>query len=340
MTGKWIKMLLRLLVVSVLALSSPMHAETLPSEVRFAYAGGPRVWILGKIDGAFDQAFGTRVKWIPFNSGADVLTLFAAKEIDIARFGSSPAAAGIARKLPIEVIGTPEIIATSERLIARKGINKLKDLEGRTVAFPANSTAQYAFEVAVKLAGVERGKIKSLALKPAEIVAAWKRNDIDAAYVWGPFSQQLESDGGKEIFATRDLQKDGVLIFNNFAGRKEFAEKYPDLVVKFLRVVQDKVDQYRKDPEGSAQHIAKHLDIPLDTARSTLAGLEYPSIAERLTPAYIGNDTTKHNSRVTRSYRDAASFLAEIGELRKAEVPDSSAPARNTTFLQRALAGK
>lgn len=88
--GKWIKMLLRLLVVSVLALASPMHAETLPSEVRFAYAGGPRVWILGKIDGAFDQAFGARVKWIPFNSGADVLTLFAARAIDIARFGSSP----------------------------------------------------------------------------------------------------------------------------------------------------------------------------------------------------------------------------------------------------------
>jgi taurine transport system substrate-binding protein len=166
MLAKWIEMLLYFLVVSVLALSSSVHAETLPSEVRFAYAGGPRVWILGKIDSAFDKAFGTRVKWIPFNSGADVLTLFAAKEIDIARFGSSPAAAGIARGLPIEVIGTPEIIATSERLIARKGINKLKDLEGRTVAFPANSTAQYAFEVAVKLAGVERKKIKSLALKP------------------------------------------------------------------------------------------------------------------------------------------------------------------------------
>ena len=59
-----------------------------------------------------------------------------------------------------------------------------------------------------------------------------------------------------------------------------------------------------------------------------------------MTPAHTGNDKTKHNSRVTRSYRDAASFLAEIGELRKAEVPDSYAPARNTTFLQRALAGK
>ena len=331
---------LLLAAVSLLAVlaSSPASAEAPPSEVRFAYAGGPRVWILGKIDGSFEQAFGTKVKWIPFNSGADVLTLFAAKEIDIARFGSSPAAAGIARKLPIEVIGTPEIIATSERLIARKGIASLKELEGKTVAYPANSTAQYAFEVAARLAKVDRSKIKTVALKPAEIVSAWKRNDIDAAYVWGPFSHQLEGDGGKEIFATRDLQKDGILVFNNFVVRKEFAERHPDLVVKFLRVVQDKVDQYKKDPEGSAQLIARHLDIPPDTARSTLAGLEYPSLAEQLTPAFIGNGENKADSRITRSYKDSADFLAQIGEIRKEDVPASYAPFINTVYLQRAAA--
>jgi taurine transport system substrate-binding protein len=67
---------------------SAVHAENVPPEVRFAWAGGPRVWILGKIDKSFDQAFGAPVKWIPFATGADVLSLFAAKEIDIARFGS------------------------------------------------------------------------------------------------------------------------------------------------------------------------------------------------------------------------------------------------------------
>lgn len=340
MLKKLFKNVLALTILASSTLPSFAHAEPVPAEVRLAYAGGPRVWILGKIDGAFEQAFGTKVKWVPFASGADVLSLFAAKEIDIARFGSSPAAAGIARKLPIEVIGTPEIIATSERLIARKGIASLKDLEGKTVAFPANSTAQYAFEVAVKLAKVDRSKIKGLALKPAEIVAAWKRKDIDAAYVWGPFTQQLEGDGGKEIFATRDLQKDGVLVFNNFVVRKEFAEKNPELVAKFLKVVQDKVDQYKKDPEGSAQQIAKHLEIPVETARGTLAGLQYPSLSEQLTPAFIGNDTSKAGSRITKAYKDTANFLAEIGDLRKADIPESYAPAINTTFLQRAASGK
>ncbi|GHU31614.1 taurine-binding protein [Betaproteobacteria bacterium] len=311
-------------------------AEPLPEEVRFCYAGGPRTWILGKIDGSFDKSFGTKVKWIPFGTGADVLTLFAANEIDIARFGSSPVAAGIARKLPIEVIGAPEIITTLDRLIARKGINSLKELEGKTVAYPANSTAQYAFEVAIRLAKVDRSKIKAVALKPSDIVAAWKRNDIDAAYVWGPFNQQLEADNGKEIFATRDLQKDGVLIFNNYAVRKEFAEKYPEIVTKFLRITQEKVDQYKKDPEGSAQLISKHLDIPLDTVRSTLAGMEHPSLNEQLTTAFIGNESSKANSNVTKAYKDAAEFLAQIGELRKEDVPSSYAPFINTIFLQRA----
>jgi taurine transport system substrate-binding protein len=89
--------------------------------------------------------------------------------------------------------------------------------------------------------------------------------------------------------------------------------------------------------EGSAQSIAKHLDIPLETARDTLAGLQYPSIAEQLTPAFIGDKTSKSASRITKSYRDTAEFLAQIGEVRKEEIPASYAPFVNTRFLQRAL---
>ncbi|MCV2217094.1 taurine ABC transporter substrate-binding protein [Thauera sp. Sel9] len=326
------------LLLSLSAL--PAWSQASAPEVRLAWAGGPRVWVLGKIDGSFDKAFGTETKWVQFASGADVLSLFAAKEIDIARFGSSPAAAGIARKLPIELIGTPEIIATAERLIAREGIHDLKGLEGRTVAYPANSTAQYAFEQAIKQAKVDRSKIKALTLKPAEIVAAWQRGDIDAAYVWGPFTQQLEANGGRQLYATKDLQKHDVLVFNNFVVRKEFAEQHPELVARFLRVVQDKVEQYKNDEEGSVQAIAKHLDIPADTVRSTLGGLEYPSLQEQLTPAFIGDEKTKDSSLIAKAYKDSAEFLASIGELRKQEIPANYGPHINTTYLQRAAAGK
>lgn len=329
-------------LLSPIVVAVDARAADVPAEVRFAYAGGPRVWILGKIDKSFDKALGTTVKWVPFATGADVLTLFAAKEIDIARFGSSPAVAGISRKLPIEIIAVPEVIATSERLIGRssKGVAGLKDLEGKAVGYPPNSTAQYALEAALKVNRIDKSRIKLVPLKPAELVAAWKRGDIDAAYVWGPFSQQLEADGGREIFATRQLQKDGYLIYNNFVVRKEFADKYPDLVVAFLRTYQQKLDEYKRDPAGSAAAIARHLDIPLDSARSTLGGLEYPSLQEQLTAAYLGSGAGIASGGIARATKDTAQFLVEIGELRKSDVPDSFAPAINSKYLSRAVAGQ
>jgi taurine transport system substrate-binding protein len=333
-----------LLAAATLSFSSTaLLAQNLPPEVRLAWAGGPRVWVLGKIDKSFDKAFGTNVRWVQFATGADVLSLFAAKEIDIARFGSSPAAAGIARKLPIEIIGVPEVIATSERLIGRgaKGVNSLKDIEGKAVGYPANSTAHYALEAAIKANKLDKSKIRLVPLKPAEIVAAWKRGDIDAAYVWGPFSQQLEAEGGKEIFATKQLQKDGYLVYNNFVVRTEFAQKYPELVVRFLRTYQEKLDQYQKDPEGSTVAIAKHLDIPVDTARSVLQGLEHASLTQQVSPVFLGNGSgaggTTPQAGITRAAKDTANFLAEIGEIRKADIPESYAPFINSSYAVRAL---
>lgn len=318
--------------------AAPAPSHDTPKEVRFAYAGGPRVWILGKIDKSFDKAFGSEVKWIPFNSGADVLTLFAAKEIDIARFGSSPAVAGFSRKLPIELFGLEGLIATSERLIAKEGIVTLKDLEGKTVGFPPNSTAQYALEAAIAINKLNKSKINLVALKPAELVSAWERGDIDAAYVWGPFSQQLEAKKGHQLFATQDLKKDNVLVYNNFVVRKEFAEKYPQILVQFLKTYQEKVDQYQKDPLAASKLIAEHLNLDVQTVSTTLAGIEYISLRDQLTPAYFGHDrASTEKSGIAKATLDTAKFLVEIGELRKSDVPASFVPNINTHFLSEAV---
>ncbi|HXZ09870.1 MAG TPA: glycine betaine ABC transporter substrate-binding protein [Paraburkholderia sp.] len=315
---------------------SGARAEDVPAEVRLAWAGAPRVWVLARADGSFDKAFGTKVRWVQFATGADVLALFASNAIDIARFGSSPAVAGITQRLPIEVIGVPEVIATSERLTVRPNIHSINELEGKTVAYPPNSTSQYALEAAIKVYHLDRSKIKLVPLKPAEIVAAWKRGDIDAAYAWDPASQELAAAGGHEILVTKQLQKDGYLIYNNFVVRKAFAEQYPKLVATFLRVYQQKVDEYHQDPERAAQIIAKNIDQPLDSVRRTLAGLEYPSIADQLSPAYLGNGANTAQSGIAKAMSDTAQFLVDVGQLRRDTVPPSFAPAIDTSFLKEA----
>lgn len=328
-------------VVATMLGALTARAEEVPPEVRLSLLGSPRVWLLGKVDGSYEKAFGTKVRWVPFTSGAEALTLLAAKEVDIVRFGSSPAVAGIVRKLPIEIVAVSGVIATSERLIARKGIAGLRSLEGKTVGYPPNSTAHYALEAAIKVNGLDKSKIKLVPLKPAELVAAWKRGDIDAAYVWGPFNQQLEADGGQEILVTKQLQKSGYFIYNNFAVRKEFAEKYPSIVTKLLKVYQEKLDQYHKDPDGTARILAEHLNVPFDVAKSTINGLEYPAVKEQLSTQWLGKggaDTAK--SGIAKAMKDTANFLAEIGEIRKDDIPASFEPYINTRFLKGAAGVK
>ncbi|MDR1946350.1 MAG: ABC transporter substrate-binding protein [Desulfovibrio sp.] len=332
--------LLRIIVLAVLSTAfTPfaVHAaaSAKPAKVRLAYLNGPRPWILGKADGSFEKALGVPVKWVNFASGPDALKAVAAGEIDIARAGSVPVAAALARKLPIEVIAVSGVIDSSERLIARKEIAAVKDLEGRTVTYPAGSTAHYALLAAFKVNGVDASKVKQAPLKPADEVAAWKRGDVDAAYVWGPFSNQLEAEGGHELLKSGQLQKDGYYLFNVYVVSKKFAAAYPETVSAFLRAFKDTVNRYKADPDAAAAIIARELGQDVSAAKQTLAGLDFPDIKEQLDAKWLGQN--KGESGISKSFADTAQFLATLGELSRRDVPASFAPFINTAYIAGAV---
>ncbi|MDR3174947.1 MAG: ABC transporter substrate-binding protein [Desulfovibrio sp.] len=326
-------------LVVLTALFAPVAAfaaaPAKPAEIRLAYLNGPRPWILGKADGSFEKALKIPVKWVNFSSGPDALKAVAAGEIDIARVGSVPVAAALARKLPIEVIAVSGVIDSSERLIARREITSVKGLEGRTVTYPAGSTAHYALLAAFKVYGVDAAKVKQAPLKPADELAAWKRGDVDAAYVWGPFSNQLEAAGGHELLKSGQLQKDGYYLFNVYVVSKKFAAAHPEAVSLFLRVFRDTVRRYKADPDAVAAIIAKELGQDVAAAKQTLAGLEFPDIQEQLAPTWLGDN--KGESGISKSFADTARFLADLGELSRRDIPDSFAPYINTAYIAGAV---
>jgi taurine transport system substrate-binding protein len=63
--------------------------------------------------------------------------------------------------------------------------------------------------------------------------------------------------------------------------RKAFAEQYPQVVTAFLRVHQQKVDEFKQDPERAAAIVAKEVGAPVTTAANTLGGLEYPTLSQQ-----------------------------------------------------------
>lgn len=315
------------------ALSPAVLAADVPDEVRLGWFGGPRPWVIGKAEGLFEKRLGTKIKWIQFPSGAAALTTIAAKQVDISRFGSTPTVAAIVRKLPIEMIAVSGVIATSERLIARNGINSVGDLTGKKVAYPPGSTAHYALMASFKAFNVDASKVKLFAMKPNEMVAAWQRGDIDAGFVWGPFSHRMEADGGHELVATRDLQKYGYYVWNDYIVRKEFAEKYPDIVVKFLRTFQETVDRYNQNTDKEVRLVAEHLSQKFESAKDTMAGLQFVDLKEQLTTEWLGGNP----GPIAKAMRDSANFLAELGEIRNRDIPENFQPYINTTYMEQAV---
>jgi taurine transport system substrate-binding protein len=315
------------------------QAEAKPPGIRLGVATIPKIWAAGRYDGSYDKELGVASKWVTYDSGAVLLPMFAAGEVDLAILGSPPICASIARKLPIKLIGVPEIINTSERLIGRENIRTLKDLEGKRVAFPGASTLHYALEAALKANGVDSSKVRRLTLGQAEIVAAWRRGDIDAAYLAGPFWSDLLANGGHQVIASGELQPK-TYVWNGVIVRNEFAEKYPGTVAKTLQTMQAMYNRYKADNAGFAEQLAKNFSANPEATKQSLAGLIYPTFEEQLTPKYLGSGTDTATAPIVKSMDDTGRFLAELGEIRSDSVPRSYAPYVDVALMRRAFPAK
>ena len=63
-------------------------------------------------------------------------------------------------------------------------------------------------------------------MQPPQIVAAWARGDIDAAYVWPPALTEI-AKSGKIIADSEQIGKASVPTFDGLVADRAWAEKTP-----------------------------------------------------------------------------------------------------------------
>jgi taurine transport system substrate-binding protein len=311
------------------------QAEAKPAVVRVGLVTIPKIYAAGRFDGTFDKALGVPTKWVTADGASVLLPMVAAGELDLCFLGSPAIAVSVTRKLPITIVGAPEIINTSERLIARENIRSVRDLEGKRVAAPGASSMHYGLERTLAANHVDSSKVRHLMLAQPEIVAAWRRGDIDAAYLAGPFWGELLSNGGHQIASTGDLQPQ-TFVWNGLVAHQNFAAQHPATLVAWLQTLQHMYERYKADPNGFAQKLAADYSANPELTRDSLAGLQFPSFEEQLSPKYLGAGPSSPGPLVT-SLRDQAQFLAAQGEIRANTVPDSYVPAVGYDLMRRAF---
>ncbi|MFC6297093.1 taurine ABC transporter substrate-binding protein [Pseudomonas sp. CCM 7893] len=275
-------------------------------------------------DGLYEKTIGQKIDWRRFNSGPDVVTAIASGDVQIGNLGSSPLAAAASRNLPIVAFIVSAQINASEALVVRNGsgIDKPEDLIGKTIATPFVSTSHYSLLGALKHWGLDTSKVKVVNLQPAEIAAAWKRGDIDGAFVWSPALGEIRKTG-KTLTDAAQVGQWGAPTFEVWVARKDFAEKHPDVVAKFAKVTLDSFADYAAHKSSwtadsvPVQKIAKLTGANAADIPELLAGSDFPNAQAQQTDALLNGGTAK-------AVGETAKFLKEQGKV-ETVLPDYSA---------------
>ena len=252
------------------------------------------------------------IKWIKFDSGADVNTAFIAKELDFGALGSSPVARGLSAPLniPYKVAFVLDVAGDNEALVARNGsgIDTIPQLRGKRIATPFASTAHYSLLAALSQNGLSANDVQLVDLQPQAILAAWERGDIEAAYTWLPTLDQLRKSG-KDLITSRQLANDGKPTLDLGAVRNEFADAHPEVVDTWRQQEARALTVIHDDPAAAAKAIAAEIGLSPDDVAGQLKQGVYLTPEQVASPEWLGSDGKPGN--IAANLQNASQFLAD-----------------------------
>lgn len=308
--NKKITALCSLFFIASLVLSAQV---ALADSVKIGYQTGIDPSKVALADGLFEKNSGQKIEWRRFDNGAEVIRALASGDIDIGNVGSTIVATAGARKLPITTFLIAAELGTSEALVVRNnsGINSPQDLIGKTIAVPFVSTSHYSLLAALKHWSIDRSKVKIINLRGSEIPAAWKRGDIDAAYVWEPALGAIK-ETGKVLVSSADLSSWGLPTYDVWVVRNQFAEKNADFLNSFSKTTFEFFATYKANQTPFAynaenlQKIGRVTGAKASDITTLLGGNQYPSAEQQ-------KDIL--SKRYVQAISDTAAFLKEQGKL-------------------------
>lgn len=289
---------------------------------------------LGKANGAFAKAFGSNVKtdFVTVGAGSQVIAAIAGNSMDICNVGSSPMVVGFAQGIKMSMVYVEKYITDSECLAVRKdaGINSLKDLKGKKIGMPFNTSVHFAMLAALKTVGLSASDVTLINVKADSILATWQRKDIDGAYIWHPVLGDLLADNGKLLLKTGDLAASGTLVFDGIVVRNEFKEKRPELVLAYLKEYDKLATMYEKQPQEVVKVLAPYLAMTPEKTMDYINTFHPVPVKEMATDKWMGLPGAK-DTGVLRTLQSQAEFLKAAEQL--STIPPSWAPYVDSTFL-------
>ena len=209
----------------------------------------------------------------------------------------------------------------ADGVIAAQGINGLKDLVGKKVAFAPYTPSHFLLYTGLKESGLsaaQRSEIFSKGIhtkdgiEPATLFAQQK---VDAAVAWDPDMSDAvaKRPGSRKIYDTHTAKS---LIADILVVSDKFAARNPQTVAKFAQGWIDGVKFINDQPDRAYNLIGsiKDFNIPTDLAKTMLGGVKLADGSDH--KAFFG--TVGAASDYVRIFKTAQDMYRDEGVLKGA----------------------
>jgi NitT/TauT family transport system substrate-binding protein len=211
-----------------------------------------------------------------FKAGPELMSAFAAGALDAGYVGEAPATTAVANKTA-RVVVLAQVNVEGSALVVKKDspIQKVTDLAGKSVAIPGHATVQdFLFKKALLNNKMDPKLVKTLVIKPPEMIGALRTDQVEAFIAWEPFPAKAQTmEVGRVLAYSRDIWKDHPCCV--LAAEAKFLEAQPDAARKLVRAHVKATDFIRQNPEEAVNIGVKYTGLDEKTIALALKNVRY-----------------------------------------------------------------
>jgi NitT/TauT family transport system substrate-binding protein len=184
---------------------------------------------------------------------------------------------------------------------------QLSDLKGKKVSVPFGSAAHGMVLKAMEDNGWKEDFWELSSQSPEVGTTNLQEHKIDGHADFVPFAELLPYRGfARKIF---DGVETKLPTFHGVVVRKDFADKYPEFVVAYLKALMDANDWVRKDPKLAAERIEEWTKIEKEVAYMFLGPSGVHTLDPTIKPKWI--EAIKYDTGVLQRLGRVKEFNAD-----------------------------
>lgn len=254
----------------------------------------PMPFQFAKETGMYEEAMGTKINWVSFDTGTAMSAAMASGDVQISvSQGVPPFVVATSAGQDIQIVDVAVSYSENDNCVVASALEIDKEsaaeLAGKKVAVPLGTAAHYGFLSQMNHFGVDVASLDVVDMAPAEGAAALAQGAVDMACGWGGALRRMK-ESGNILLTGAEKEALGILVFDATTAPANFIAEESELLSKFLAVTAEANAMWADEANRAKMLpvIAKDAGMDETATAETLAGFTFPTIEEQLSSAWFG----------------------------------------------------